>query len=277
MVKNQTAALERQYENKGDSGGVAVGYLDLGRLISWEPGDLVILAARPSMGKTALALNFMLKVARAGHHVGIFTLETSKEKLTRRFMSILGRINGHRMNQGKLTGEEWVKIFELQGIVEELPIWIDDTPSLSIAEIRARARQYHKAGNLDFLVVDYLQLAKPLKRGRSREEEVSELSRGLKSLAKELQIPVLAISALNRKFADRPNKRPQRSDLRESGAIEFDADKILFLYREEEDKPDNPEVAGIAEVDVDKHKDGPTGMVKLAFQKEYFRFEDLAQ
>jgi len=277
MVGQQSAVVERQFYSKEQS-GIPVGYLDLGKYISWEPGDLVILAARPSMGKTALALNFMLRVSPQGgdKHSGIFTLETSKEKLTRRFMSIIGKINGHRMNQGKLTTEEWVKFAELAILVEGLPIWIDDTPGLSISDIRARARQQHRAGLLDFLVVDYLQLARPLKRGRSREEEVSELSRGLKSLAKELSIPVLAISALNRKFADRPNKRPQRSDLRESGAIEFDADKILFLYREEEDKPDNPEVKGIAEIDVDKHKDGPTGLVKMAFQKEFFRFEDLA-
>jgi replicative DNA helicase len=273
MVGQQSDVVEAQFYAKGQAGGLPVGYLDLARLISWEPGDLIILAARPSMGKTALALNFMLRVAEKGAHAGIFTLETSKEKLTRRFMSIIGKINGHRMNQGKLETGEWVKFMRLREQVEGMPIWIDDS-SLNISEIRARARRQHKAGHLQFLVVDYLQLAKPLRRGRSREEEVAELSRGLKSLAKELNIPVLAISALNRKFADRPNKRPQRSDLRESGAIEFDADKILFLYREEEDKPDNPEVAGIAEVDVDKHKDGPTGTVKLTFEKEYFRFED---
>jgi replicative DNA helicase len=277
MVGQQSDVVEAQFYDKAPAGGLPVGYIDLDPLIAWEPGDLIILAARPSMGKTALALNFMLRVARTGAHAGIFTLETSKEKLTRRFMSIIGKINGHRMSQGKLSPDEWVQFAKLRDRVEGMPIWIDDTPSLNIAEIRARTRQQHKAGTLQFLVVDYLQLAKPLRRGRSREEEVAELSRGLKSLAKELNIPILAISALNRKFADRPNKRPQRSDLRESGAIEFDADKILFLYREEEDKPNLPEVAGIAEVDVDKHKDGPTGRVKLAFQKEFFRFEDLAQ
>jgi replicative DNA helicase len=276
MVETQSSVVEQQFYEKEPT-GIPVGYLDLGRLISWEPGDLIILAARPSMGKTALALNFMLKVAAAGSHAGIITLETSKEKLTRRFMSIIGRINGHRMNQGRLQASEWVQFVKLREQVEGLPIWIDDTPSLNIAEIRARARNQRKAGQLDFLVVDYLQLAKPLKRGRSREEEVAELSRGLKSLAKELNIPVLAVSALNRKFAERTNKRPQRSDLRESGAIEFDADKIMFLYREEEDKPNDDKVRGIAELDVDKHKDGPTGKVKLAFQKEFFRFEDLAQ
>lgn len=274
MVDRQSTVVEAQFYAKEPS-GLPVGYLDLARLISWEPGDLIILAARPSMGKTALALNFMLRVAATGAHAGIFTLETSKEKLTRRFMSIIGRINGHRMNQGDLRADEWVQFSRLREKVEGMPIWIDDA-DLNIAEMRARARRQRKAGQLDFLVVDYLQLVKPMKRGRSREEDVAELSRGLKKLAKELEIPVLAVSALNRKFADRPNKRPMRSDLRESGAIEFDADKILFLYREEVDKPNLPEIEGIAEVDVDKHKDGPTGRVKLAFQKEFFRFEDLA-
>jgi replicative DNA helicase len=276
MVEQQSAAVEAQFYDNRRHQGLPTGYLDLAKLIAWEPGDLIVLAARPSMGKTALALNFMLRVSTpGGPHSGIFTLETSKEKLTRRFMSIIGKINGHRMSQGNLTSSEWESVAILQDMVEALPIWIDDSPSLNIAEIRARARRQHKAGVLDFLVVDYLQLIKPLRRGRTREEEVGELSHELKSLAKELHIPVLAISALNRKFADRPNKRPQRSDLRESGAIEFDADKILFLYREEEDKPDEPEVAGIAELIVDKHKDGPIGIVKLAFQKEWFRFEDL--
>ena len=274
MVDRQSTVVEAQFYAKEPS-GLPVGYLDLGRLVAWEPGDLIILAARPSMGKTALALNFMLRVAAAGAHAGIFTLETSKEKLTRRFMSIIGRINGHRMNQGDLQANEWVLFSQLREQVEGMPIWIDDA-DLNIAEMRARARRQRKSGQLDFLVVDYLQLVKPMKRGRSREEDVAELSRGLKKLAKELEIPVLAVSALNRKFADRPNKRPMRSDLRESGAIEFDADKILFLYREEVDKPNLADVQGIAEVDVDKHKDGPTGRVKLAFQKEFFRFEDLA-
>ena len=275
MVDRQSTVVEAQFYAKEPS-GLPVGYLDLARLVSWEPGDLIILAARPSMGKTALALNFMLRVASGGAHAGIFTLETSKEKLTRRFMSILGRINGHRMNQGNLAPQEWVQFSRLRDQVEGMPIWIDDA-DLNIAEMRARARRQRKAGQLDFLVVDYLQLVKPMRRGRSREEDVAELSRGLKKLAKELGIPILAVSALNRKFADRPNKRPMRSDLRESGAIEFDADKILFLYREEEDKPNLPEAQGIAEIDVDKHKDGPTGLVKLAFQKEFFRFEDLAR
>ena len=274
MVDRQSTVVEAQYYAKEPS-GLPVGYQDLARLIAWEPGDLIILAARPSMGKTALALNFMLRVATPGSHAGIFTLETNKEKLTRRFMSIIGRINGHRMNQGDLQPNEWVQFSRLREQVEGMPIWIDDS-DLNIAEMRARARRQRKAGQLDFLVVDYLQLVKPMKRGRSREEDVAELSRGLKKLAKELEIPVLAVSALNRKFADRPNKRPMRSDLRESGAIEFDADKILFLYREEVDKPNLAEVEGVAEVDVDKHKDGPTGRVKLAFQKEFFRFEDLA-
>jgi replicative DNA helicase len=274
-VATESIAIEARYQ-RGEKSGIPVGYQDLGELITWEPGDLIVLGARPSMGKTALALCFMLQVARTGIDSGIFTLETSQEKLTRRFMSIIGRINSQRINQGNLTDSEWVEFAKIQEKVDDLRIWIDDTPSLSIAEIRARARRQYAAGKLGFLVIDYLQLTKPLKRGRSREEEVAEVSRGLKALAKELKIPVLAVSAINRKYAERTNKRPQRTDLRESGAIEFDADKILLLYREEEDIPETQN-QGIAEICVDKNKDGPTGMVKMAYLKEYFRFEDLAQ
>ena len=275
LVETESAAVEAAFYRKEQS-GLPVGFRDLERLVSWEPGDLIVLGARPSMGKTALALNFMLKVAHAGIHAGIFTLETSKEKLTRRFMSIVGRISGHRMNQGNLTEEEWRQFAKLQTQVDNLPIWVDDSPAMSIADRRARARRQHQDGKLGFLVVDYLQLTKPMKRGRSREEEVAEVSRGLKALAKELKIPVLAVSTINRKYAERTSKRPLRSDLRESGAIEFDADKILLLYREEEDKPETQD-RGIAEVEVDKHKDGPTGMVKLVYLNEIFKFEDLTR
>ena len=211
-------------------------------------------------------------------HAGIFTLETSKEKLTRRFMSIIGRINGHRMNQGRLQANEWVQFVKLREQVEGMPIWIDDTPSLNIAEIRARARRQHKAGALHFLVVDYLQLAKPLKRGRSREEEVAELSRGLKSLAKELNIPVIALSQLSRAPEQRTgDHRPQLSDLRESGSIEQDADVVAFIFREEFYKKDDDDKKGIAEIIIAKQRNGPIGSVELAFIREYTRFENLSR
>ena len=274
LVKSETQVIEQIYE-KHQQPGIPPGYHDLGKLFSWVPGDLVILAARPSMGKTALALNFTWRIAQNGIPGLVFTLETSKEQITRRFMSLVGRINGHRMNQGKLTDEEWERFYQIQDQVNQMPILIDDTPSLSVAEIRARTRRQFGNGSPGFVVVDYLQLTKPLRRGRSREEEVAEVSRGLKALAKELNVPVLAISSLNRKLEERPDKRPQLADLRESGAIEFDADVILFLYRDEVYKKETP-AAGVAEVNVAKHKNGPIGTVKLAYQKEVHRFEDLA-
>jgi len=274
LVASESLVIEDIFYNKRQP-GISVGFRDLGRMFSWTPGDLIILAARPSMGKTCLAINFCWKLAKQGVPCGFVTLETSKEQLTRRFMAHVGRINGHRLNQGRLGNEEWVRFANLKEQVESKPIWIDDTPSLSIAEIRARARTQHRAGGLQFLVVDYLQLTKPVRRGRSREEEVAEVSRGLKALAKELKIPVLAISSLNRKCEDRPDKRPGMSDLRESGAIEFDADLILFLYRDEHYKKDSPD-KGVAEIEICKHKNGPTGLVQMSYQGECYRFGDLA-
>jgi len=274
LVNAETQVIEQIFYQRRQP-GMPVGYRDLGKLFSWVPGDLVILAARPSMGKTALALNFTWRLAQQGIPVVIFTLETSKEQITRRFMSMVGRLNGHRLNLGKLTTDEWERLYQVQDQVNQLPILIDDTPSLSVAEIRLRARRQlgKKQG---FVVVDYLQLVRPLRRGRSREEEVAEISRGLKALAKELHVPVLAISSLNRRLEERPDKRPQLADLRESGAIEFDADLILFLHREEVYKKDTNQT-GIAELNVAKHKNGPIGTVKMAYLKEMHCFEDLAE
>ena len=253
-----------------------VGFKDLGKLLSWTQSELIILAAGPGVSKTGMAINFVWQLAQTGHWCGFFTLEMSREQLTRRFMAVMGRINSHRMNQGRMTAEEWVRFAQLQKQFEAMPIWIDDTPSLSIADIRARARRQHGTGKLDFLAVDYLQLTRPKTRGRSREEEVAEVSRGLKALAKELHIPVLAISSLNRKCEERTDKRPIMADLRESGAIEFDADLILFLYRDEVYRKNSPD-KGIAEIEVAKHKNGPIGLVKMAYQGECYRFKDLAE
>jgi replicative DNA helicase len=275
LVQEESRVIEEIFYHHRQP-GLTAGFRDLEKLLSWTPGDLIILAARPGIGKTALAINFVWQLAQMGHRCGFFTLEMSREQLTRRFMAAVGRINGHRMNQGRMTPDEWARFAKLQEQFEAMPIWIDDAPSLSIADLRARARRQHGIGNLDFLVVDYLQLTRPKTRGRSREEEVAEVSRGLKALAKELKIPVLAVSSLNRKLEERPDKRPILSDLRESGAIEADADVVMFLYRDEVYRKDSLD-KGIAELEVAKHRNGPTGMVKLAYQKEFFRFEDLAK
>lgn len=196
--------------------GLSTGYLDLDRFMSWGPGDLAVLAGRTSMGKTSLAL----KVAQTGSPVGFYSLEMSQEQVTRRLLAIQGRIDATRLNRVKLSAEEWVALYQAKNDLTALPLWIDGTPSLSVMEIRSGARRARAKGELDFLVVDYLQLVRPYRRGRTREEEVAETCRGLKSLAGELGIPVLAVAQLNRKLEERPNKRPKLSDLRECLPVE---------------------------------------------------------
>lgn len=254
--------------------GLPVGYLDLAAYFCWEPEDLIILAGCPSTGKTALALNFALKVAQAGHQVGIFSLEMSRERLIRRFWANVGSINGERINQVKLTPSEWVSLYDAKARLELLPIWIDGPPVLNISQLRVQARRERNRGRLDFLIVDYLQRIRPGELGRSREEEVAEITRGLKGLAKELKIPVLALSTLNREVERRTNKRPMLSDLRESGSIEYESDIVMFLYRDEKYRSDSPD-KGKVELIIDKNRNGRIGTCKLAFQDFFQRFDDL--
>ena len=275
LVSQEADTLTKIHEEKRLP-GIQVGYRDLARYFAWSPSNLYILAGRPGMGKTALALNFALRVAMQGVDVKFISLEMSESQLTRRIMASMGNIDAERMNRGRMNGAEWAAIYRVRNLVENIPIYIDDRPSQSIAEIRARSRRQHSEGKLGFLILDYLQLTKPIYRSRSREEEVAEVSRGLKALAKELNIPVLALSQLNRKVEDRPNKRPGLSDLRESGAIEADADLVMFIYRDEKYRKDS-EDKGKAEVLIEKQRDGRTGMVKLAFLDNYLKFEDLAR
>ena len=254
--------------------GLPVGFVDLARYFSWEPGDLIVLAGCPSTGKTALCLNFALKTARAGHQVGVFSLEMSRERLIRRIWASVGSINGERINQVQLTPSEWISLNRCQEQLDTMPIWIDGPPSLSISQLRVQARREKARGKLDFLIVDYLQKIRPTTQGRSREEEVAEVTRGLKSLAKELKIPVLALCTLNREVEKRTNKRPMLSDLRESGSIEYEADIVLFLYRDEKYREDSPD-KGKVEVIIEKNRNGRIGMARLAFLDYFQRFEDL--
>lgn len=274
LVSQEADTLTKIHDEKALP-GIKVGFRDLARYFAWGPSNLYILAGRPGMGKTALALNFALKVAKQGVGVGFISLEMSESQLTRRIMANMGRIDAERMNRGFMNGQEWASIYQVRNRVENTPLYIDDRPSQSISEIRARARRQYSEGKLGFMILDYLQLTKPIYRKRSREEEVAEVSRGLKALAKELNIPVLALSQLNRKVEDRPNKRPGLADLRESGAIEADADLVMFIYRDEKYRKDSPD-KGIAEVLIEKQRDGRTGMAKLTFLDDYLRFEDLA-
>ena len=265
-------------DNPSDITGVPTGYTDLdSRTSGLQPGDLVIVAGRPSMGKTALALNMAEYVAVENRlPVAVFSMEMAGTQLAMRMLGSIGRLDQHKLRTGKLSDEDWNRLTTAVGKLHDAPIHIDETPALNALELRARARRLHRQyGALGLIVVDYLQLMEASSQGENRATEISEISRSLKSLAKELKVPVVALSQLNRSLEQRPNKRPVMSDLRESGAIEQDADLILFIYRDEVYNPDTPE-KGIAEIIIGKQRNGPIGTVKLTFLGEYTRFENHA-
>jgi replicative DNA helicase len=272
-------AVEQAYENKVLVTGVPTGYHELDQLTSgFQPGDLVIIAGRPSMGKTALALNITQSAAAAtGIPSAIFSLEMSKEQLSLRLLSSEARVDSSKMRGGFLKESDLARINRAAGTLYDLPVFIDDSAAISALEIRAKARRMKMEKGLGFIIIDYLQLMRGRASAERRDLEISEISRSLKALAKELHIPVVALSQLNRKVEDRTNKRPILSDLRESGAIEQDADVIMFIYRDEvyNTEPDNPN-RGIAEVHVAKQRNGPIGTVKLTFLEYCTRFEDHA-
>ena len=265
-------------DNPSDVTGVPTGFTDLDRMTSGlQPGDLVIVAGRPSMGKTSLALNMAEHVAlESGLPVGVFSMEMGASQLVMRMLGSVGKLDQHKVRTGRLADEDWRKLTDAVGRLNDAPIHIDETAALNSLELRARARRLHRQyGKLGLIVVDYLQLMSASTQGENRATEISEISRGLKALAKELNVPVVALSQLNRSLEQRPNKRPVMSDLRESGAIEQDADLILFIYRDEVYNPDSPE-KGKAEVIIGKQRNGPTGTITLVFQGEYTRFANFA-
>ena len=265
-------------ENPNDITGVPSGFADLDRMTSGlQPGDLVIVAGRPSMGKTSLAMNVAEHVAlEAGLPVGIFSMEMASTQLVMRMLGSVGKLDQHKLRTGRLQDEDWQRLTHAVGRLNEAPIHIDETAALNPLELRARARRLHRQYNsLGLIVVDYLQLMSASSSGENRATELSEISRGMKALAKELNCPVMALSQLNRSLEQRPNKRPVMSDLRESGAIEQDADLILFIYRDEVYNPETSD-KGISEVIIGKQRNGPIGTVRLAFLGEYTRFENLA-
>ncbi len=265
-------------ENPSDITGTATGFHDLDKMTSGlQPGDMIVVAGRPSMGKTAFALNIAEFVGmELRKPVAIFSLEMSGPQLAMRILSSAGRLNQTNIRTGKLSDEDWEKMSMALGKLHEAPIHIDETGAINASDLRARARRLHRqCGQLGLIVIDYLQLMTSVKDNENRATEISEISRSIKALAKELQVPVIALSQLSRKVEERNDKRPLMSDLRESGAIEQDADIILMMYREEYYKPDTTE-KGIAEVIVGKHRNGPTGTVKLTFLGEYTRFENFA-
>jgi len=269
-----------QRDNPSDVTGVSTGYTDLDSKTSgFQPGDLIIVAGRPSMGKTAFSLNIAENVALdSGLPVAVFSMEMAATQLAMRMIGSVGRLDQHRMRTGRLEDEDWIKLTTALGRLNEAPIFIDEGAGLSSFDVRARARRLHRqCGKLGLIVVDYLQLmsAPSGKQGENRATEISEISRSLKALAKELDVPVVALSQLNRSVEQRPDKRPVMSDLRESGAIEQDADLILFIYRDQVYNPDS-EDKGTAEIIIAKQRNGPIGMVRLAFLGEHTRFENYA-
>jgi replicative DNA helicase len=277
IVKNSIEAIEKFQEYRDTVTGVPSFYTDLDKLTAgFQPSDLVIIAARPSMGKTALALCIARNAAMRGNvPVGVFSLEMSKEQLAMRLLCAEARVDSHKIRTGFLSQQECVKMLNAAGLFMDAPMYIDDTPAISVLELRAKARRMKADRGLGLIIVDYLQLMRGREGTERREQEISEISRALKGLAKELNVPVIALSQLNRKVEERHDKRPLLSDLRESGAIEQDADVIAFIYRDEVYNRDSAD-KGIAEIHVSKHRNGPTGNVKLRFIDSYTRFENLA-
>ncbi len=276
-VKEAFQILHQRYESKGSVTGLATGFTDLDEMTAGlQPSDLIIVAARPSMGKTALAVNMAEYAAiKAKKSVAIFSMEMSSSQLAFRLISSLGRINQQHLRTGDIQEEEWPRVTSAITILSDAKIFIDDTPALSPAELRARARRLKREHDLGLIVIDYLQLMQVPGNKENRATEISEISRGLKALAKELNIPVIALSQLNRSLEQRTDKRPVMSDLRESGAIEQDADVILFIYRDEVYDKDSPK-KGTAEIIIGKQRNGPIGVVNLTFLGQYTKFENAA-
>ncbi len=279
LIDRSIDFLEEKQKNKSLVTGVPTGFTQIDHLTSGlQNADLIILAARPSMGKTALALNIARNAAvEAGVPVAIFSLEMSKEQITLRLLCAEARIDSSKLRSGFFTLEDWERVTEAASTLSSAPIFIDDSPGLTALEVRAKARRLKMDKNIGLVVIDYLQLMQGRPGAERRELEISEISRALKSLAKELDLPVLALSQLNRMLEQRTDKRPRLSDLRESGALEQDADVVAFIYRDEVYNPEenNPN-RGTAEILLAKQRNGPTGDVRLAFLSAYTRFENLA-
>ncbi|MBK7550868.1 MAG: replicative DNA helicase [Syntrophaceae bacterium] len=279
IIKDSFRTIERLYERKELITGVATGFTKLDEMTSGlQRSDLVIIAGRPSMGKTAFALNIAQYCSvEEGVPVAVFSLEMAKEQLAMRMLSSEARVDSQKIRKGFLGESDWPKLTTAAGRLSEARLFIDDTPSISVLEMKAKSRRLKAEHGLGLIVLDYLQLMKGSDYADTREQEISEISRSLKGLAKELSVPVVALSQLNRKVEDRTSRRPQMADLRESGAIEQDADVILFLYRDEvyNKSEDNPE-KGFAEVIIGKQRNGPVGTVKLVFQEKFTRFENPA-
>jgi replicative DNA helicase len=280
MIKDTLKAVERLYERKELVTGVPTGFKDFDKLTAGlQPSDLIIVAGRPSMGKTAFALNIAAYASlNAGIGVAVFSLEMAREQLVLRMLCSEARVDNSKVRAGYLGERDFPKLANAAGRLHDALIYIDDTPAISILELRAKARRLirDRDKKVGLVIVDYLQLMRGMGNASNREQEISEISRSLKALAKELRVPVIALSQLNRRVEDRGDRRPMMADLRESGAIEQDADVIAFIYRDEVYNQKSQD-KGIAEVIVAKQRNGPIDTVRLSFLNEYTRFEDLAE
>lgn len=278
MLHDSFEAIERLYAHKEHVTGLASGFRDFDIMTSgFQKSDLIIIAGRPSMGKSSLALNIAQHVGiREATPVALFSLEMSADQLVQRMLCAEARVDAHRLRTGFLSESDWPKLTTAAGVLSKSKIFIDDTPAITVLDVRAKTRRLMAKEPLGLIIIDYLQLMQSRREFDSRQQEISEISRSLKALARELNIPVIALSQLSRAVETRSDRRPQLADLRESGAIEQDADLVVFVYREEYYRP-TPENEGMAEVIIGKQRNGPVGTVKLAFIKKYTRFENLAK
>lgn len=276
-LKDAMVKIQELNEFEGDITGIPTGFQEFDRLTAGlQPSDLIIVAGRPAMGKTTFAMNLAESAAiRNGKSVAVFSMEMASMQLVMRMFSSIGQIDQGRIRTGSMDDMDWPKLTSAMSLLHKSSIFIDDTPALSPAELRARARRLKRAHDVDMIVVDYLQLMSVPDSKENRATEIAEISRSLKTIAKELNVPVIALSQLNRSLEQRPNKRPVMADLRESGAIEQDADLIVFIYRDEVYNPETSE-KGKAEIIIGKHRNGSTGTVHLAFQGPWLRFVNLA-
>lgn len=277
VVMNAMDRIEKASRNQGNVTGIATGFLDLDyKTAGMQPADLVLVAARPSMGKTAFVLNIAQHVAfKLNQTVAIFSLEMSKEQLVNRLFSLESRVDSQHLRTGNLTDMEWEKLIESAGVIGQSNLIIDDTPGISIAELRSKCRKYKMDHDLKMIIIDYLQLMSGGGRGsESRQQEISDISRSLKALARELSVPVIALSQLSRAVEQRPDHRPMLSDLRESGAIEQDADVVMFIYRDDYYNKDTDK-KGIAEIIIAKQRNGPIGTVELVWLPDYTKFANM--
>ncbi len=277
IVMNAMDKIEKASKSSGNVTGIATGFIDLDyRTAGMQPSDLILIAARPSMGKTAFVLNIAQYVAfKLDQTTAIFSLEMSKEQLVNRLFSLESRVDSQHLRTGNLSDAEWEKLIESAGVIGKSNLIIDDTPGISISELRSKCRKYKLEHDLKLIIIDYLQLMSGSGRGSdSRQQEISDISRSLKALARELNVPVVALSQLSRAVEQRPDHRPMLSDLRESGAIEQDADVVMFIYRDDYYNKDT-EKKGIAEIIIAKQRNGPIGTVELVWLPDYTKFANL--